>query len=705
MEIKIKYCNNIDDGSIIISKNKLNIKYGINGTGKTTISSAITNYINKENGGNLKELKPFKYYGNENIKPEVCGLEGINSLKVFNEDYINKYIFLEKELIRGSFDIFIRDENYQNGLDEIGRLTETVLKSFEKTENIDQLLNDFNEISTSFGNSQNNIHGSSRLHKALGSGNKVINIPAGLEDYSDFINHDENYKWIGWQINGNQFVENSPNCPYCTSNITDKKEKIYLIKKEYNAKSIEHLNNLVSVFKRLDIYFSERTKNIINDFITNIDGYTDDQKNFLLEIKIQIDNLNEKLNKIKTLSFQSLKDVDKVIELVKSYRIDLNLYSHLQSEKLKKIINIINDGLDGILEKAGNLQGEVNKQKKLLMSNIEENKTDINNFLSNAGYKYYVDIIEDDDGSYRLKLMHKDYAAEIEKSKEHLSFGEKNALALILFMYEAIKEDVDLIILDDPISSFDKNKKYAVIERLFGKGKSFRGRTVLLLTHDFDPILDMVYHHRDKFEIPKAFFLENNSGNLIEKEITKNDICTYPDILKDNITSVVEDINKLIYLRKLNEFNDNKGLVYQLLSQLFHKKDFPSYSSGICIRKYKTDDCDLRIGASEIESATKEIKKYVSNFEYESFLELVKDDLKMVELYNKSESNYEKLQIYRIINDGVEFNSVIKKFLNETYHIENDYIYQLNPCKYQTIPQYIIEECDNNLPIIEAVFC
>ena len=39
--IQIHNCNNIKNGTIRIEPNKLNIKYGINGTGKTTIANAI----------------------------------------------------------------------------------------------------------------------------------------------------------------------------------------------------------------------------------------------------------------------------------------------------------------------------------------------------------------------------------------------------------------------------------------------------------------------------------------------------------------------------------------------------------------------------------------------------------------------------------------------------------------------------------------
>jgi hypothetical protein len=62
--------------------------------------------------------------------------------------------------------------------------------------------------------------------------------------------------------------------------------------------------------------------------------------------------------------------------------------------------------------------------------------------------------------------------------------------------------------------------------------------------------------------------------------------------------------------------------------------------------------------------------------------------------------NYEKLHIYRVLfddkTDKIE-SSIITKFINQAFHIENDYIYQLNPCEYQLVPQYVIDECDNQI--------
>ena len=41
VEIKYNDCGNIKEGKLSIVSNKLNIKYGINGVGKTTLSKSL----------------------------------------------------------------------------------------------------------------------------------------------------------------------------------------------------------------------------------------------------------------------------------------------------------------------------------------------------------------------------------------------------------------------------------------------------------------------------------------------------------------------------------------------------------------------------------------------------------------------------------------------------------------------------------------
>ena len=697
MNIEIKNCNNIDSGAIAIKENTLNIKYAINGTGKSTISKAIFSSVADRLNGkdSLSDLTPFKKIGLIDEEPQVTGTETFSKIRIFDERYINEFVFQADELLKGSFDIFIRDENYENGLNEIDNKIAVIKSLLSEDEEISALIADFNELSSSFGKTtKSGIHGSSNVAKALKDGNKVHNIPTGLESYKLYIQHSENYKWIKWQLDGKSYVDLSSDCPYCTSDIEEKKATIKLVSQVYEHKAIENLNKIVAVFQRLNEYFSDEAKARINEFVICVDGYSDDQINYLREVKDQIERLNEKFIRAQRLGFSSLKDVDKVIEELKTYKIDINLFVHLNSVLTIQKIGIVNNAIENILVEAGELQGSIARQKAHIAKVVKENCDGINGFLRNAGYHYNVKLLEDQNGQHRLKLLHNDGTAELNNVRNHLSFGERNAFSLVLFMYDALKESPDMIVLDDPISSFDKNKKYAIIEMLFRKESSFRGKTVLLLTHDFDPIVDMVYQHTDRFIKPFATFLENKHGSLIEKEIVKSDIKNFVSMNLDNASLDIHVINRLVYLRRYFEVINNNGLDYDVISNLFHKRNPLTLRENLFVREMTSE---------EITNGCNLIRQHLPNFDYPTLFSIVSDDIQMKELYATATNNYEKLHIYRIIFEGKAVNiesNIIQKFINEAFHIENNYIYQLNPCKYQLVPQYVIDECDSFVALL-----
>ena len=262
----------------------------------------------------------------------------------------------------------------------------------------------------------------------------------------------------------------------------------------------------------------------------------------------------------------------------------------------------------------------------------------------------------------------------------------------MLFMYSVLKENPDLVVLDDPISSFDGNKKFAIINMLFMGKHSLKNRTVLLLTHEFNTVIDAIYNMPYNFNpTPTAAFLTTKQGILQEKEITKADIKSFGEIAHANISSDMDSLNKLVYLRRLLEIENASGLAWQLLSNIFHKREKPEYH-------FSNGTPNRLMTPEEIQDATNEIKtNYMSDFDYDTEYQKTQDITVLKELYQNSGSNYEKLQIYRIMFNENSSNSVIKKFVNEAFHIENDYLFQLNPCEYDTVPQYIIDECDKDI--------
>lgn len=691
MRLTIRNCNNIENGEFDITEGRLNIKYAINGTGKSTISKAIEAFTTN-NQKKKDSLLPFKYYGTEENLPELTGYDKFKKIAVFNEKYIEDYVYQQNELIKNSFEIFVKSTDYDNHIKEIEKLLESISITFQNHPELGELIENFEQFIDGFGKAKSGYSAAGPIGKGIGKGNKIDNIPVGLEVYEPYLKNNDNVKWIKWQLEGKRYLDMAEQCPYCSGSIKETKETILKVSEEYDAKAVEQLTKMLEVFKELMPYFTSETALKIEEIIKNVSGITTAQKNYLLEIKKQVDSLMQQLYGLKKIGFHSLKNVEKIADELKKYKIDLSYYFHFNSKLSNEKVELINRTLDEVLEKAGKLQGEIAQQKKLKKNTIEMYSSEMNDFLYYAGYKYQVAIEEENKIDYRLVLKHIEGTDNIQTVNEHLSYGERNALALVLFMYSVLKEDPDLVILDDPISSFDGNKKFAIINMLFMGKHSLKNRTVLLFTHEFNTIIDAIYNMPYNFSpTPTAAFLTTKQGVLQEKQIKKADIKSFGEIAYTNMASDIDSLNKLVYLRRLLEIENSDSLAWQLLSNIFHKREKPEYHFS----KKKTARL---MTLEEIQDATNEIRKnYISDFNYDTEYQKTQNLMVLKELYQNSGSNYEKLQIYRIMFNENNSNSVIKKFVNEAFHIENDYLFQLNPCEYDTVPQYIIDECNKDI--------
>ncbi|UXP31668.1 hypothetical protein N6H18_15065 [Reichenbachiella agarivorans] len=693
MNLTIENCNNFDSASIKIEEGKLNIKLAPNGTGKSTISRAI---ILGANGDSLDELTPFKYreHNTEELMPRMAGLENITNVMCFNEDYVTQFVFQQDELLSNSFDILIRNDEFKQLEEEIESLVSDVKSTFTNNPDLDDLINCLQELGKAFKLTSTGISKSSIGLKAFSSGNKIKNIPAGLESYQPFIQSDKSVEWVDWQTKGNAFNELSDSCPYCTSETSEKRERIQQVSQEYDKNTIKHLVSIIEVINKLGHFLSAEAKDKLTIITSLKESIEQEHIDYLISIKKQIDNLIDKLELLKSLSGFDFNEEEIEPEKLSTLKLSLAFYTHLDSSDTQTAIEPINQSINEIIKRAGELKGKVIRQKRQINLLIRKHQSEINDFLSSAGYRYEVRITGEREQS-RLKLYHKDFNNHLEGGTQHLSFGEKNAFAIVLFMYECLAKKPDLIILDDPISSFDKNKKFAILEMLFRRESNscLKSKTVLMLTHDVEPIIDTIKSLSQKFQgITRASFLHLRNGTITEKAIQKSHIKTFASICEAVLETNRSDLIKLIYLRRYFEILDESGDTYQVLSNLFHKRTTP-----IDYRLPKgEDDLHPQMEEKNFNDGCNIIEQKIPGFKYDSLIRTIDDENELLKLYQNTSNGYEKLQIFRFFGLNLH-NSVLQKFINETYHIENEFIAQLNPLEFDTIPEYVLKECDNML--------
>lgn len=249
--ISIHNCNNIREGYIGIEPNKLNIKYGINGTGKTTIAKAIKYSLEQDK---LQSLQ--SYYTEDAAKVEVT--PGFTKILVFNEEFINQVVFVEDEVIENSFEVFLKTPNYEvkkHLLDEHLKMLKEI--AVEDQEIID-LKNKLIAINGKFGRTPTGKLSNTGALKSLLSKQNIYNIPEELESYRPFIeNSENNIVWIDWVNKGDVF-DSRECCPYCSETLQEthahKKE---VFKRTYTKKDSQNLKEVLELIQELQEYMSE----------------------------------------------------------------------------------------------------------------------------------------------------------------------------------------------------------------------------------------------------------------------------------------------------------------------------------------------------------------------------------------------------------------------------------------------------------------
>ena len=282
-QITIENCNSIDSAEISLKRNSLNIKFGPNGLGKSTIAKAIVSQAHDD--GTLATLIPFKGRGKEGAgQPTVSGIQDISSALVFDEEFVNQFAFQKDEVLKNSFEIFIKTPAYESAMLDIEELFVGIKKAFADNPDIEQTTKDLKDLRDAFGksNKDGSISKSSKVLKAFGSGNKIDNIPDTLTPYELFIKSPNPSKWIGWQMKGNEFLKLGDTCPYCSTELPneEQKETALAVAKEYDATAVGHLNTLKSVIERLGNYFSIACQDNLEQITKAKTELTPEQKSF-----------------------------------------------------------------------------------------------------------------------------------------------------------------------------------------------------------------------------------------------------------------------------------------------------------------------------------------------------------------------------------------------------------------------------------------
>ena len=119
------------------------------------------------------------------------------------------------------------------------------------------------------------------------------------------------------------------------------------------------------------------------------------------------------------------------------------------------------------------------------------------------------------------------------------------------------------------------------------------------------------------------------------------------------------------------------------------------------MRKKIDDEQYEDLSVDEIKSGEEWIKQFIKTFDSNKILTDNINNKYILDSYKTETNNYIKFQLFRVYlessgnrNKLKERNSIVLKYIDEIYHIENDYIFSLDLIKFDIIPDFIINSID-----------
>lgn len=337
-------------------------------------------------------------------------------------------------------------------------------------------------------------------------------------------------------------------CLFCENsfNLDDVSKKVREYKENEKQKDISYLENIKNKLEhnldtiKQDQKFSSNLSSInvnpemIDDVVSS--EYVSDLQNLISNIK----------NKIKDMSKSySIKDcISKFEEEIEKIS---NTIEHNYSEKIKELdaalnnMEILTKGKIALQLIENGFEDEIKglKKEEVELNEIIKNNKEIDKQIKELEEQQseYIDfmeflncILENLGIHIKLNLRNDNYYLQhtIEECKltvDDISEGEKNLLALLYFYFELytdseqteLKSDIDLIVIDDPISSLDDANKFYVLEIIKQILNEDRPQ-VFVLTHSWDDFCQITYSLKNRPDT-KLFEIYKDPANNFQSSV------------------------------------------------------------------------------------------------------------------------------------------------------------------------------------------
>lgn len=523
--------------------------YAPNGTGKTSFIEALSG---------LKDTTlKFKY----NNKEYDTGENIFSTIQDQNDRNIiqgNTKDFYLGENVRKEFELEESLENIRkNVVDKIIEIATT-----HKMKNLSSLLLDcFTENEKDF------------LSKAINNKNKLNN--ATNKDIISFVNKIPEITEPKYDTNKFNFLENDLSQKTSTIKLLENlkneelKQNKDIIKFEENNDAIKILNkysnhNCIICDSEIDRELLLKAK---QDKQISIKKTLDDNTKKILEEVLNIDLQKDPFN-IKSIILKAIETGDKTV--LNPLIDDIEKYKNFFKEQILYDIKNI-EGFKTFEKIEAKYSDLIAKQPDIENEDIEF----IQQYIKDCMNKDFQISRAEGKKYLQIQLDEQDFLGKDRKDLP-LSTGEQNFLSLFMEFLRVKNSENPIVVIDDPISSFDSIYKNKIIYSIV---KVLQDKQIILLTHNTDVIRLLKSQAGKTFNL---YILNNtkssdNNGfiSINNKELKLlTDLAELTKFFREDVFEQIKDINLFLcsmvpFLRGYAHITGNKN-VYDQLTKLMH---------------------------------------------------------------------------------------------------------------------------------------
>lgn len=687
--------------------------YGKNGTGKTTLGKAL-DYAYEQMDAKKQALSSYRYLetGDSADEPRATCAPRIKRLLVFNDEWVNAHCFDKSTVHQNAFELYVRDSEVKK-LEKRKQKMLSQLTAVLGTKEVAELRNLLDLLYKGIGRLKDDgtFVANAPIVKAFKAGVPTEPIPKYLASVISKMNASEKAKWLEWRVNCPD-VHDGDVCPYCGNKDRARIETCTDYDESRDSSAVKLWARMASAYDSVGALLSRSNRALMGSVLGSKKAPSSIEIERLAQLShdairviAAIDGIASALTDEKCIDAKILvSTLQEHAKVLNECKIFLKTRDGKPTNEAKAVSDLAK-AAEGLVSAQMDLEKLSNTLVGRIATNIEGHEGEINQFLLQCGYRYKIKIESNPQISeVRMLLIPLDSSCAIEDARESLSYGERNALALILFMFEVLHEQRPLTVLDDPISSFDYDKRYGV---LYAKGGPFsrnlRGESVLVMTHDFLVVSDLIKLPGQGLTSAKGQFLScDGKGVLRSVALDKSVVVPYTQLLRKQIeaASASPEIIQLIYVRNLCELlrknsEDRKtrfGWTFCLLSEIVHGRE-----AQAVIKKHNLPGQKCR----QVIMCENCVEEFTGQaFDFWKAVDCYSDcNELLVNIYESEQlASIDKLHVVRLLierdSELAEGASIMKRFADESCHIGGSYLYQMDGRTYDQVPFYVVGWCD-----------